>query len=130
MYLSVFVFCEDEGEDSELIFFCGDQRRDELPGILRNNDIEVNEIVVYQTVIVPHKVDKKYHGILFFSPSAVKSFFSLNKLNEEIRVFAIGKTTADAIQKNTDRELIIAETPGEENMIDQVIAHFSTTKTA
>jgi uroporphyrinogen-III synthase len=90
----------------------------------------MEEIIVYETFETPQKISKKhYDGIFFFSPSAVKSFFSLNKLNEEIQVFAIGKTTGDAIQKNIDRELIIAETPGEENMIDQVISHFSTTKT-
>jgi len=49
----------DEGEDEEVIFFCGDQRRDELPEILRSNDISVNEIVVYETITVPHKVQKE-----------------------------------------------------------------------
>ena len=120
-----------DGEIKKVIFFCGKQRREELPEKLKAAEVELEEIVVYETFESPQKISRKhYDGILFFSPSAVKSFFSLNKLNEEIQVFAIGKTTADAIQKNTDRELIIAETPGEENMIDQVIAHFSTTKTA
>ena len=40
----------EEDESEEVFFFCGDQRRDELPDILRSNDIEVNEIVVYQTI--------------------------------------------------------------------------------
>ncbi|HUS02707.1 MAG TPA: uroporphyrinogen-III synthase [Chitinophagaceae bacterium] len=118
-------------EIKKVIFFCGKQRREELPAKLSAAEIELEEVVVYETFETPQKMSRKhYDGILFFSPSAVKSFFSLNKLNEEIQVFAIGKTTADAIQKNIKRELIIAETPGEENMIDQVIAHFSTTKTA
>ena len=118
-------------EIKKVIFFCGKQRREELPEKLKSAEIEIEEIVVYETFETPQKISRKhYDGILFFSPSAVKSFFSSNKLNEEIQVFAIGKTTADAIQKNIDRELIIAETPGEENMIDHVIAHFSTTKIA
>ena len=79
----------------------------------------------------PSKAFKKnYDGILFFSPSAVNSFFSLNKINEQTQIFAIGKTTADAIHKHTKREITIAEIPSEENMVDQVIANFSTTKTA
>jgi uroporphyrinogen-III synthase len=79
---------------NEVIFFCGDQRRDELPDILRQQDIEVNEIVVYQTIEVPHKITKDYYGILFFSPSAVRSFFKTNKLSEKTIAFAIGNTTA------------------------------------
>ena len=121
---------QDE-ETRKVIFFCGKQRREELPAKLTAAEIEIEEVVVYETFETPQKMSRKhYDGILFFSPSAVKSFFSMNKLNEEIQVFAIGKTTADAIQKNTGKELIIAETPGEENMIDHVISHFTATKTA
>ena len=68
------LIAEDRFVD-EVIFFCGDQRRDELPEILRQHEVVVNEIVVYQTIAVPHKIEKQYHGILFFSPSAVQSFF-------------------------------------------------------
>ncbi|HEV8079235.1 MAG TPA: uroporphyrinogen-III synthase [Chitinophagaceae bacterium] len=119
-----------DGEIKRVIFFCGKIRREELPEKLRSAEIELNEIVVYETLETPQKISRKhYDGILFFSPSAVKSFFSLNKLNDEIQIFAIGKTTADAIQKNIDGELKIAETPGEENMMDVVISTFSTTKT-
>ena len=65
----------------EVIFFCGDQRRDELPTILKSNNIDVTEITVYQTIAVTHVIDKTYNGILFFSPSAVESFFRKNKIN-------------------------------------------------
>ena len=124
------IILQDE-ETRKVIFFCGKQRREELPKKLSEGEIELEEVVVYETFETPQKMSRKhYDGILFFSSSAVKSFFSLNKLNSEIQVFAIGKTTADEIQKNINRELIIAETPTEENVIDHVIAHFSTTKTA
>lgn len=124
------IILQDE-DIKNVIFFCGKQRREELPEKLKSAEIELKEIVVYETFETPQKISRKhYDGILFFSPSAVKSFFSMNKLNDEIQIFAIGKTTADAIQKNIKIKLITAETPGEENMIDQVIAHFSTTKTA
>lgn len=115
----------------KVIFFCGKQRREELPQKLTAKGIEVEEIVVYETLETPQKISRKnYDGILFFSPSAVNSFFSLNKINDQTKIFAIGKTTADAIHQQINKDLIIAETPGEENMIDRVISHFSTTKIA
>ena len=43
-----------EGMSDEVIFFCGGQRRDELPSILNDAGIEVDEIAVYQTIEVPH----------------------------------------------------------------------------
>lgn len=120
-----------DAEIKKVIFFCGKQRREELPEKLKSAEIEIEEIVVYETFETPQKTSKKnYDGILFFSPSAVKCFFSLNKINDQTQIFAIGKTTAEAIQQHTNRELIIAEMPGEESMIDQVISYFSTTKIA
>ncbi len=114
----------EEVYDEEVIFFCGDQRRDELPEMLRNNDIGVNEIVVYETVAVPHKVNKKYHGILFFSPSAVDCFFSNNKVPEQTVLFAIGNTTAAAIRKYTNNKILISDEPGKENLFRKMMEYF------
>ena len=36
-------------ESKEVVFFCGDQRRDELPEQLKNEGIQINELVVYKT---------------------------------------------------------------------------------
>ncbi|MEO7983902.1 MAG: uroporphyrinogen-III synthase [Bacteroidota bacterium] len=114
-----------EDNDGELFFFCGDQRRDELPGILRNNDIEVNEIVVYQTMPVQHTIEKEYSGILFFSPSAVQSFFSSNKINTKTILFAIGNTTATEIKKYCNNTIIISDSPGKENLVRKMMEYFS-----
>jgi len=109
----------------EVIFFCGDQRRDELPDILRQNDIEVNEIVVYQTIATPHKIQKDYFGILFFSPSAVQSFFSKNKVTDRTILFAIGNTTANEIKKYSNNKIIISDEPGKENLVAKMVEYFS-----
>ena len=117
------LIAEDRFVD-EVIFFCGDQRREELPEILRQNDVEVNEITVYQTLAVPHKISKAYHGILFFSPSAVESFFSNNTLAERTILFAIGNTTATAIKKFTNQTIIISDAPGKENLVRKMMEYF------
>jgi uroporphyrinogen-III synthase len=109
----------------EVIFFCGDQRRDELPDILKQHDIEVNEIVVYQTIATPHKIEKDYFGILFFSPTAVQSFFSKNKVAGRTILFAIGNTTANEIRKFSNNKIIISDEPGKENLVAKMIEYFS-----
>ncbi len=113
-----------EGYEDEVIFFCGDQRRDELPDILRSNKIDVNEIVVYQTSALPHKIEKTYHGILFFSPSSVESFFTNNKAADKTILFAIGNTTATAIKKYSKNKIIIADEPGKENLVTKMIRYY------
>jgi uroporphyrinogen-III synthase len=114
----------EEGFTDEAIFFCGDQRRDELPGILRSNDIEVTEIVVYHTIATPHTVSRQYNGILFFSPSAADSFFSKNKIAGPTMLFAIGNTTAAAIKKHTATGIIISDRPGKEYLVEKAINYF------
>ena len=110
----------------EILFFCGDQRRAELPEILHNNKIDVNEIIVYHTITVPHKIEKEYSGIFFFSPSAVESFFTNNKINEQTILFAIGNTTATEIKKYTQNTTIISEEPGKETLVRQMIEYFTS----
>ena len=115
---------QEAGTD-EVIFFCGDQRRDELPDILRSNAIEVNEVRVYETIGVPHKIDRFYHGILFFSPSAVQSFFTHNKADARTVLFAIGNTTAKEVRKFAQNNIIVGDEPGKENLVKKMIEYFS-----
>lgn len=115
----------EESPADEVIFFCGDQRRGELPTILQQHEIDVNEIVVYQTIEVSHKIEKEYLGILFFSPSAVKSFFKTNKVAEKTILFAIGNTTAEEIKKYTGNKIIISDEPGKESLVQKMIEYFA-----
>src|SRR6478735_9725730 len=97
--------------NKKIFFFCGDQRRDELPSILKDHGIEVEEIVVYKTIPQTIRIDKQYDGIAFYSPSAVDSFFSVNDLNASTIVFSIGSTTSDAIRKYVDNKIIVTTQP-------------------
>ncbi len=114
---------EDEPAE-EIIFFCGDQRRAELPEILESNGFELTELVVYHTIAVPHKITRAYNGILFFSPSAADSFFSTNKVNGQTILFAIGATTAKAIKKYTNNKIIIGDEPAKEHLVELVLDFF------
>jgi uroporphyrinogen-III synthase len=108
----------------QVVFFCGDQRREELPGKLRQNGITVQEVIVYHTINTPHKVDKAYDGILFFSPSAVQSFFYANAVPASTMLFAIGQTTADAIRSFTDNPVIESERPGKDELVKKMFQFF------
>lgn len=115
----------EAGETEEVVFFCGDQRRDELPGKLNHAGITVNEVIVYRTIPLHKKIEKEYQAILFFSPSAVDSYFKLNKAAEQTVFFAIGQTTAMAIKKYSNNKTIIANTPGKDELVRKAIYHFS-----
>jgi uroporphyrinogen-III synthase len=108
----------------QVVFFCGDQRRAELPGKLRQHGVTVQEVIVYHTINTPHKIDKAYDGILFFSPSAVQSFFYANAVSPTTILFAIGQTTADALKTFTDNPIIESERPGKEDLVKKMFEFF------
>ena len=108
----------------DVVFFCGDQRRNELIDNLKAADIEVNEVIVYQTTLIPQKVDKKYDGILFFSPSAVKSFLQKNQPDAQTVLFAIGDTTANELRQISTNKIVVSSKPDKENLLKEMVAYF------
>ncbi|GGB13624.1 uroporphyrinogen III methyltransferase [Puia dinghuensis] len=113
------------GVEKEVWFFCGDQRREELPTLLREAGFRVHEVIVYRTALTPLKLERTYDGIAFFSPSGVESFFSVNSVETAAALFAIGRTTATAILARTGRAAIVSSKPDKELLIHQMIAHFT-----
>jgi len=120
--LAKVIIASNPGE--RVVFFCGNLRRQELPALLRQAGLVVEERVVYRTILTPQRVDREYHGIAFFSPSGVESFFLANPVNAATIYFAIGPTTAAAIKARTGSEAIIASKPDKEILINELITHF------
>lgn len=106
-------------------FFCGSIRRNELPDTLQEAGIEVKEFVIYENIPAPAVIADHYDGILFFSPSAVKSYLSANRLNSKTVCFAIGRTTATELREHTDNKIIISTDISEESMVQTAIFYFN-----
>lgn len=105
-------------------FFSGNLRKETLPKALQDAGIIFNEIEVYQTKLAPFKISsqEKFQGILFFSPSAVESYLTNNKIKNEI-CFCIGYTTASAL-KNITKNIVIPKQPTIEDVIEAVIEEY------
>lgn len=78
------------------VFFCGESRMETLPEQLKTHGIPCHECLTYTTELTPQKLHKPYDGLLFFSPSAVKSFLKENRFAGE-KIICIGSTTQGAI---------------------------------
>lgn len=114
----------------EIIFFCSNIRRDELPTALRNANVKVEEIVLYETTETPTTLSHDFDAVLFFSPSGVQGFFSANELKQDCVCFAIGRTTATSIATFTQNTIVKSITPDPKEMIEEVIEHFKQKLTA
>ncbi|MBQ4822057.1 uroporphyrinogen-III synthase [Aquimarina sp. MMG016] len=106
-------------KNESFLFFCGNLRRDELPGLLKLNNVQLKEQIVYNTYLSSKKFDRVFDGILFFSPSEVQSYVEENQIGDSI-AFCIGNTTASEVKKYT-RNIVIANKPTVENVIVQVV---------
>jgi uroporphyrinogen-III synthase len=108
----------------EIIFFCGNKRREDLPTILKNAGVIVHEVILYETVETPKIIAGELDAVLFFSPSAVQSFFAANQLSANTICFAIGKTTAETIALYTNNKIITSESPSQEMLLSSVQFYF------
>ncbi len=115
-----------DGSIRTVHFFCGEQRLDTLPTVLHAAGIAVEEVLVYRTIATPHRITDVPDGILFLSPSAVESFFSLNTLHTSTVAFAIGRTTSAALATHTSQRIILPTHSSRTALINAVCAHFTT----
>ena len=111
-------------KNEQFLYVCGNLSRPELPDILKAKNIPFNPIIVYKTLLNEQKLNKNADGILFFSPSGVKSYTAENTI-ENTTVFCIGNTTAEEVKKHTDK-IIISENPTTECLIRSVVSYYQT----
>jgi len=102
-------------------YFCGEKRLDTLPGLLTRHHIPFKEIMCYNTRYTPVKIEEPFDAVLFFSPSGVESFFSMNTLDSHVICCAIGETTARSVSKHCNNKLVIADESTPEFLITKVI---------
>jgi len=113
---------------NRLVFFCGQSRRNELPYELTKTQIPFEEIVVYRTQLIPKKFNQTFYGILFYSPSGVRSFTTENRLESPTFAFCIGQTTAQEAKKYTDK-IIVAKQSTVSHTVASTAQHIRNTST-
>lgn len=106
---------------NEVTYFCSDLRLDDLPKILAENQIVVNEVEAYKTTYSSQKVDDSTEGIMFYSPSSVQSYI-LQNTPKKI-AFCIGETTAKEARKHF-KDVRISKVPTVESVIELVNEYY------
>jgi len=113
-------------KNSVFVFFCGNIKRDELPKILTKNHIKFSVIEVYKTSLIYKKIDEAFNGILFFSPSAVRSYCYYNKIDNEM-LFTIGQTTTNEA-KIFSNKIITSDINSIDQVVNNAIKYFTYDK--
>lgn len=112
-------------EGSMVTYFCSDIRLDDLPKILEDNNIELNEISAYETKLDPIKIEDSVKGVMFYSPSTVQSFKQENLVSEGMTAFCIGETTAKEASKHFE-DVKVAKLPSVDSLLKLVNESFDS----
>lgn len=100
--LSKFIISHCQHE--QFVHFCGNLAIDVLDKELPLQNIKYKKITVYNTEETNPLVPEKYHAVVFFSPSGVRSFAKLNSL-DGMTLFSIGETTSNELRKYTQEKI-------------------------
>lgn len=110
-------------------FFCGNNRRETLFEKLTPNGHSLNEIICYDSIPMNYMIDSElFVGFVFFSPLAVKTYFSNNSVSENSVIFSIGNTTTEEIKKYTKNNIITAGIPLLEKVVEKVNEYYKNLK--
>ncbi|WP_144281418.1 uroporphyrinogen-III synthase [Chryseobacterium echinoideorum] len=101
-------FITENCAHEKFIHFCGNLALDVLDRELPLQNIEYKKVTVYETEELYPVINEKYHAIVFFSPSGVRSFAKNNSL-EAATLFSIGETTSKELKKHTKSEIFTSK---------------------
>ena len=101
----------------EVSYFCSDIRMDDLPSILNENNIKIQEIEAYSTKLEAPKLAESIEGVMFYSPSTIQSFLEKNK--PSCTAYCIGESTAKEARKHF-KKVHVAKIPTVESVIELV----------
>lgn len=110
-------------DGTEVTYFCSDIRLDELSSILEENQINVNEIEAYKTILDSETIDSTVEGIMFYSPSTIDSYMKSNTGADKV-AYCIGETTAVEARKHFE-DVRVANIPTVESVIELVNENYN-----
>ncbi|WP_419764814.1 MAG: uroporphyrinogen-III synthase [Arcobacter sp.] len=94
-------------KNKKVLYVKGEKSVSKLFTILKDNEIIIDELVVYKTICSKKefKAPSLNSIIIFTSPSCVKCFFDKIAWNNTYKAIVIGKTTAKYMPKNIEYKI-------------------------
>ena len=99
-------------------FVCGVLRMKNVEQEFENTGVELEIVEAYDTLLKPVKVSENVDVAMFYSPSGVGSYFSVNVLNGV--ALCIGETTEAEAKKYT-KNTVVASATTIEAVVDKAI---------
>jgi uroporphyrinogen-III synthase len=91
-------------KNKKVLYVKGEKSVSSLFTILKDNKIDIDEVVVYKTICTKKELESPVDNsiIIFTSPSSIKCFFNKINWNKSYKAVVIGKTTAKYMPQNIE----------------------------
>ena len=123
----------DAGVSGPVLFPCGDSRRDELPRLLRNHGLTVDEVVCYRSVLASvsaaHAAAARGTMLVVASPTVADLLVRACPPDARPDLLAVGPTTAASARASGWSPAAVASQPSAEALaaaVRKVLARRST----
>lgn len=112
-------------EADRILFLCGDKRREDIPLLLREQGLKVDELTVYETKVIGNlKIvsisSETPTWIVHFSPSLAKRFVEIYPSFAEFKHAAIGETTRSALEELGVHVHAVAMAPNAKSLLQAI----------
>ena len=104
-----------ELEEKRKLWLTGVKKTKETEAYIRSK--KADGIDVYLTVPNLKKVSESYDVVLFYSPQGIEYFLKNNSIDEGVKVYCIGDTTAQKAENLNIPVTAVAKTPSSERLV-------------
>ena len=104
-----------ELEEKRKLWLTGVKKTKETETYIRSK--KADAIDVYLTIPNLKKVSESFDVILFYSPKGIEYFLKSNSIDDGVKVYCIGDTTAQKAESLNIRVTAVAKTPSAERLV-------------
>jgi uroporphyrinogen-III synthase len=115
-------FIQKTMKHERFLHICGNRKLDDFAAGMQKAGIFYAEVTAYHTHLVSRVQTPEPQGLLFFSPSGVKSYLQANSIGSSW-CFCIGETTATAVRPLTEH-LTVSPKPDADLLVAAAATHF------
>ena len=115
-------FIQKTMKHEHFLHICGNRKLDDFAAGMQKAGIFYAEVTAYHTHLVSRVQTPEPQGLLFYSPSGVKSYLQANSIGSSW-CFCIGETTATAVRPLTEH-LTVSPKPDADLLVAAAATHF------
>src|SRR5258706_12379685 len=84
----------EEQNFESILYFCGEEHRQELEEGLKNSSAKISKVITHQSQMTFPVVKNNFDAVFVFSPRSAESLLKNNSFNNQTTFACIGFTTA------------------------------------